>query len=215
MNEMNDHFKFVNEPLPYAYDAMEPFIDARTMEFHHGKHLQAYVDNLNKVLENYPHFYSWTLEELILNTASLPPDIQMSVHNNAGGVYNHRLYFANLMNPAPQHPTGALSDGLLMEYGSYQTFQQQMKAAAMSVFGSGYAWLVVNAAGQLQIITTANQDTPLPMGLCPLLALDVWEHAYYLKHQNLRADYIDAWFRVINWENADRAYRACLQMLIQ
>lgn len=211
---MNDRYPFVNEPLPYAYDAMEPFIDETTMRLHHDKHLQTYIDNLNQALSKYPHFQSWSLAQLIVNTSSLPEDIRMVVHNNGGGVFNHRLYFSNLMNPAPQQPTGALAETLQIEYGSYQAFRNQMKAAALSIFGSGYAWLIVNAAGQLRIITTANQDTPLTMGLCPLLNLDVWEHAYYLKYHNLRTDYIDNWFRIINWNHADDAYRQCLRMLL-
>lgn len=211
---MNDRYPFVNEPLPYSYEAMEPFIDEATMHLHHDKHLQTYIDNLNQALSKYPHFQSWTLEQLIINTLSLPEDIRTAVHSNGGGVFNHRLYFSNLMNPAPQQPTGALAEAMQIEYGSYQAFQNQMKAAALSIFGSGYAWLVVNAAGQLRIITTANQDTPLTMGLCPLLNLDVWEHAYYLKYHNLRANYIDNWFRIINWAHTDYAYRQCLRMLL-
>lgn len=211
---MNDRYPFVNESLPYAYNAMEPFIDEATMHLHHDKHLQTYIDNLNQALSKYPHFQSWTLTQLMFNTPSLPEDIRTAVHNNGGGIFNHRLYFSNLMNPAPQHPTGALAEAMQIEYGSYQAFQNQMKTAALSIFGSGYAWLVVNAAGQLRIITTANQDTPLTMGLCPLLNLDVWEHAYYLKYHNLRTDYIDNWFRIINWNHADDAYRQCLRMLL-
>lgn len=209
---MNDHFKFINTPLPYAYNAMEPFIDEETMHLHHDKHLQTYIDNLNEALSSYPSLQNWTLEQLISNISSLPPDIRTSVHNNGGGVYNHRLYFSNLQNPAPQRPVGILANALLMTFGSFQAFQKQMKAAALSVFGSGYAWLIINALGQLQIMTTANQDTPLPLGLCPLLNLDVWEHAYYLKYHNVRADYIDNWFRIINWENVNQRYMQCLNL---
>lgn len=206
---MNQHYPFVNTPLPYAYNAMEPYIDEKTMRLHHDKHLQTYIDNLNNTLKDYPQFQNWTLEELLYNIPSLPQEIQTPVKNNGGGVFNHQFFFANLKNPAPQTPTGFLNDAISRKYGSYESFQKQFKAAALSVFGSGYAWLIVNAIGQLQIITTANQDTPLPLGLCLVLNLDVWEHAYYLKHYNLRADYIDDWFHVINWANANSHYMQC------
>lgn len=208
---MNEHYKFINTPLPYAYNAMEPYIDEKTMHLHHDKHLQTYIDNLNSALSKYPQFQNWTLEQLIVNVPSLPEDIQTAVTNNGGGVFNHQFYFSNLANPAPAQPTGMLSDAIIREFGSYQSFKDRFKAAALSVFGSGYAWLVVNAAGQLKIITTKNQDTPLPLGLCPVINIDVWEHAYYLKHYNLRPDYIDDWFHVVNWDNADRNYMKCFE----
>lgn len=211
-HSMNNHYKFINLPLPYPYHAMEPYIDEKTMHLHHDKHLQTYIDNLNSALEKYPQFQTWSLEQLILNVPSLPEDIQTAVKNNGGGVYNHQFYFSNLANPAPPHPVGRLGEAIDREYGSYDAFQKQFKTAGTSVFGSGYAWLVVTAAGKLEIIKTQNQDTPLPLGMCPILNLDVWEHAYYLKHCNLRADYIEAWFHVVNWENADRNYRNCLPM---
>lgn len=206
---MNDHYKFLNTPLPYAYDAMKPYIDEKTMRLHHNRHLQAYIDNLNATLGKYPRFRNWTLEELLLNVPSLPEEIRIPVKNNAGGVFNHRFYFSNLTPPASTQPFGSLCDAIEKEYRSYTSFQNQFKAAALSVFGSGYAWLVVNAAGQLCIVTTANQDTPLPLGLFPVLNIDVWEHAYYLKHYNLRADYIDDWFHVVNWNNANKNYMRC------
>lgn len=206
---MNKHYKFVNTPLPYAFDAMEPFIDTKTMWLHHNRHLQTYIDNLNNILSEYPQFQSWTLEQLIINVPSLPKDIQTAVKNNGGGVFNHRFYFSNLANPAPAQPTGMLAEAVNREFGSYLSFQNQFKTAALSVFGSGYAWLVVNAAGRLSIITTQNQDTPLRLGMYPVLNIDVWEHAYYLKHYNLRADYINDWFHVIDWNNADRNYMRC------
>lgn len=209
---MNEHYKFVNTPLPYAYNAMEPYIDEKTMKLHHDKHLQTYIDNLNNTLSKYPQFQEWTLEQLIVNVPSLPEDIQTPVKNNAGGVFNHQFYFSNLLNPAPDQPTGILGDAIRMKYGDFQTFKNQMKQSALSVFGSGYAWLVVDATGNIRIITTANQDTPLPLRMCPVLNIDVWEHAYYLKHYNLRADYIDDWFRVINWNHANNNYMKCFGM---
>lgn len=206
---MNEHYKFVNRPLPYAYDALEPYIDAKTMWLHHSRHLQTYIDNLNKALLEYPQFQDWTLEELLVNIPSLPDAIQTPVRNNGGGVYNHQFYFSNLSNPAPMHPTGMLSEAIQTEFGSFRSFKSSMKDAAASVFGSGYAWLAVDAAGRLKILTTANQDTPLPLGLCPVLNIDVWEHAYYLKHYNLRADYIEDWFQVVNWTQANTNYLNC------
>ena len=209
---MNEHYKFINTPLPYSYNAMEPYIDEKTMRLHHDKHLQTYIDNLNSALSNYPQLHNWTLEQLIVNIPSLPEDIQTSVRNNGGGVYNHRFYFNNLINAAYSHPSGLLIDEITREFGSLEAFIKQFKAAALSVFGSGYAWLIVNAAGQLKIITTPNQDTPLPLGMCPVLNIDVWEHAYYLKHYNLRTDYINDWFHVVNWDNANEHYKRCLGM---
>ena len=182
---MNNHYKFINAPLPYFYDAMEPYIDAKTMRQHHNRHLQTYIDNLNQTLSEYPQFQNWTLEQLILNVPSLPEEIQISVKNNGGGVFNHQFYFSNLANPAPSQPVGMLKDAINRDFGSYSSFQNQFKAAALSIFGSGYAWLVVNAAGRLRIITTANQDTPLPRGLCPVLNIDVWAPPYYIKNYNI------------------------------
>ncbi len=209
---MNEHYKFINIPLPYAYNAMEPYIDEKTMHLHHDKHLQTYIDNLNDTLIKYPQFQDWTLEQLIVNVPSLPKDIQVSVNNNGGGVYNHRFYFSNLANHSYLQPIGMLGESIKNTYGSYTSFQNIFKKTALSVFGSGYAWLVVNAAGQLDIITTKNQDTPLPLGLHPVLNIDVWEHAYYLKHYNVRADYIEDWFHVINWDNANQNYMHCFNI---
>jgi len=209
---MNEHYKFINAPLPYPYNAMEPYIDEKTMRLHHDKHLQAYIDNLNNALGKYPQFQNWTLEELIVNIPSLPKDIQTTVKNNSGGVFNHQFYFSNLANPTSLQPFGRLGESIKNEFGSYASFQSQFKTNALSVFGSGYAWLVVNALGRLDIIQTQNQDTPLPLGMYPLLNIDVWEHAYYLKHYNVRADYINDWFHVINWNNVNKNYMRCFGM---
>ena len=212
MTNLTYHYPFTNPPLPYAYQALEPYIDEKTMKLHHDRHLQTYVDNLNKALADYSRFHNWTLEQLIYNIASLPEEIQTAVRNNGGGVYNHLLYFTGLAPASNQMPTGALADAIRREYGSLDAFLKKLKEAALSVFGSGYAWLVVAADGSLMITTTKNQDTPLPLGLCPVFNLDVWEHAYYLKHYNLRADYIDDLFHVINWEQAGQRYMACFQI---
>lgn len=209
---MSTRFKFINCPLPYAFHAMEPYIDEKTMRLHHDRHLQTYINNLNDTLEKYPQFRSWTLEQLLTNIPCLPKDIQTSVRNNAGGVYNHFFYFSNLANPACLKPTGMLGEAVKNEFGSYASFQKQFKECALSVFGSGYAWLVVNASGRLDIVATGNQDTPLPLQMHPVLNIDVWEHAYYLKHYNLRADYIDDWFHVVDWDHANKNYMCCFGM---
>lgn len=210
---MNGHYKFVNTPLPYAFEAMEPYIDKKTMYLHHDKHLQTYIDNLNRTLSNHPELQNWTFEQLIINAPCLPKEIRSDIKNNGGGVFNHQFYFSNLANPAFPQPVGILEQAIKNAFGSYPSFRSQFKEAALSVFGSGYAWLVVNAAGQLSILTTQNQDTPLEMGLVPVLNIDVWEHAYYLKHYNLRADYIDDWFHVVNWEQASQNYTRCFSGL--
>ncbi|MEY8331539.1 superoxide dismutase [Lachnospiraceae bacterium 47-T17] len=208
---MNEHYKFINHPLPYAYDAMEPYIDEKTMHLHHDRHLQTYIDNLNNTLSDYPEFQGWTLEQLIVNVPSLPPDIRTSVKNNGGGVYNHQFYFSGLKNPSSSQPVGTLKQAMEKELGGFEAWKEAFKKSALSVFGSGYAWLVVKATGALGILTTKNQNTPFPLGMFPVLNIDVWEHAYYLKHYNERGAYIDDWFQVINWEQADKNYLNCFR----
>lgn len=185
--------------LPYAYHALEPFIDQRTMYFHHDKHLKTYIDNLNKALEAYPEYQTWTLEELLTRLSELPEELRTPVRNNGGGVYNHEMYF-HLMAPAGQ----PFSTEVAEAFGGEDNWKRQMKAAALGQFGSGFAWLVLDTTGALKIIALPNQDNPLTIGLQPILPLDVWEHAYYLKHQNLRSDYIDDWFHVINWNAVEQ-----------
>lgn len=207
---MNEHYKFVNPPLPYAFDALEPFIDAKTMELHHNRHLQTYVDNLNNTLKDYPEYQNLSLEQLLIYINSISTSIQSSIKNNAGGVYNHIFFFSNLTNPQKEYPPLPLSQYINSAFGSFDKFKTTFKEAALSVFGSGYAWLVLNPFGHLQIITTANQDTPFPLNMCPILNVDVWEHAYYLKHYNKRADYIDDWFRVVDWTHVNQLLSICL-----
>ena len=185
--------------LPYAYHALEPFIDQRTMYFHHDKHLKTYIDNLHKALEAYPEYQTWTLEELLTRLPELPEELRTPVRNNGGGVYNHEMYF-HLMAPAGQ----PFSTEVAEAFGGEDNWNRQMKAAALGQFGSGFAWLVRDTTGALKIIALPNQDNPLTIGLQPILPLDVWEHAYYLKHQNLRSDYIDDWFHVINWNAVEQ-----------
>lgn len=201
----NNHYPFKNLPLPYDYDALEPYIDTQTMHFHHDKHLQTYIDNLNKALAEQPDLQNMSLEDLIKNADKLPCPIQKTIRNNAGGVYNHRFYFDMLANPSSEFPEGKLRKAIYESFENYPRFKELFKQAALSVFGSGYAWLVSDN-GKLHIITTPNQNTPIESGLTPILTIDVWEHAYYLKHQNRRAEYIDNWFEIINWEKAEQNY---------
>lgn len=191
---INNTYPFTLPELPYAYDALEPYIDKETMHYHHDKHFKTYVDKLNKALEPYPEYHSWTLEELLLRLAELPKELKDAVRDNGGGVYNHDMYF-DIMAPAGQSVSTAVAEA----FGGVENFKKTMKEAALSRFGSGFAWLAKDADGCLQIIALANQDNPLSQGLTPVMLLDVWEHAYYLKYKNLRADYIDQWFHVVNW----------------
>lgn len=191
---INNTYPFTLPELPYAYDALEPYIDEETMHYHHDKHFKTYVDKLNKALEPYPEYHSWTLEELLLRLAELPKELKDAVRDNGGGVYNHDMYF-DIMAPAGQSVSTAVAEA----FGGVENFKKTMKEAALSRFGSGFAWLAKDADGCLQIIALANQDNPLSQGLTPVMFLDVWEHAYYLKYKNLRADYIDQWFHVVNW----------------
>ncbi|MFQ9514746.1 MAG: superoxide dismutase [Eubacterium sp.] len=206
---MNQHYKFINPPLPYAYNALEPFIDAKTMELHHDRHLQTYVDNLNNILKDYPEYQDFSLEELIIYADSLPDAIKIPILRNAGGVYNHIFFFSILQNPSTQEPPQPFLQFISSAFENFEEFKQAFTEKALSVFGSGYAWLVLDAFNNLKIITTANQKTPLTMNLCPILCIDVWEHAYYLKHYNKRADYINDWFHVINWNQASQNLLNC------
>ena len=215
---MTDRYPFTLKPLPYAYDALEPYIDAETVQIHHDRHLQTYVDNLNKTLEPYPAFHDWTLHDLLTRLNELPPEIQTPVRNNAGGVYNHNLYF-DLLSPDGGTPGPETLNSLNVTFGSYENFRDEMKKFALGQFGSGYAWLVADPAEQqpserhrqLRLLSTANQDTPLSSGITPLLLVDVWEHAYYLKHQNKRGDYVDDWFQVVNWNQVEENYQRYLE----
>jgi Fe-Mn family superoxide dismutase len=187
--------------LPYAFDALEPHIDAQTMQIHHGKHHQAYVNNLNAALDKHAALHAKSLEELLGDLNGVPDDIRTAVRNNGGGHWNHTLFW-QLMGPsAGGEPSGALADRINVSFGSFASFKEKLAAAAVGRFGSGWAWLI-NDGGALSITSTPNQDNPLMDGKKPgqiLLGLDVWEHAYYLKYQNRRPDYIAAWWNVVNW----------------
>lgn len=202
-DSLNKDSKFVLIPLPYAYDALEPYIDKRTMEIHHDKHEQAYVDNLNKAIANYSELYSKTTEEMLKNLDTIPTDIRQSVINNAGGVYNHEFFWSIMSPKHNQEPSGNLLTAINSTFGSFDNFKKLFTEAALSRFGSGWVWLVKDSDNKLSIITTANQDSPISLGYTPILALDVWEHAYYLKYQNKRIEYINNWWNVVNWKQAE------------
>lgn len=194
--------------LPYAYDALEPYIDARTMEIHHNKHHQAYVDNLNKALEGYPELQQKPLEQLLKNLASIPEKVRNAIGNNGGGHYNHSFFWGMMKKNGGGQPHGQLAQEIIKIFGSFEKFQEQFNAAAKAQFGSGWAWLVLDKNGRLLIKELSNQDTPLAYEFKPIMCLDVWEHAYYLKYQNRRPDYISAWWNVVNWDGIEQIYQA-------
>jgi len=185
-------------PLPYAYDALVPYVDARTMEIHHGKHHNAYVTNLNAAVQGTP-FESTSVEELLRDIATLPETIRTAVRNNGGGHANHTLFWNTLSAQGGGQPVGDLQTAIAKTFGTFDAFKEKFEAAAKTRFGSGWAWLVVNADKSLSVISTANQDSPLMDGQTPVLGLDVWEHAYYLHYQNRRPDYVSAFWNVVDW----------------
>ena len=200
---------FTLPPLPYASDALEPHIDKLTMEIHHGKHHNAYITNLNKALESAPDLATKTLEELLANNCAIVPEaIRTAVRNNGGGHSNHSLFWP-LMGPnAGGNPVGHLAEAITGTFGTFDDFKTKFGAAATTRFGSGWAWLLRGAGGKLEITSTANQDSPLMEGKHAVIGLDVWEHAYYLKYQNRRPDYISAWWSVVNWAEAEKRFNA-------
>lgn len=215
---MQENCKFVNEPLPYPFVAMEPYIDIQTMYLHHDKHLQAYIDKLNGLIDSCMalqdlaggengHCGFGALVQILKNLDSLPQAFRTAAKDNAGGVFNHWFYFNGLSQKPQGMPQGELAESMHWQFGGFAQFQEKFTKAALDVFGSGYAWLVADAGGGLQIIQTANQDTPVCLGLAPVICVDVWEHAYYLKHKNLRKDYLPDWFAVANWEWAQWCYK--------
>jgi Fe-Mn family superoxide dismutase len=199
---------FTLPALPYAADALEPSIDKMTMEIHHGKHHNAYVTNLNKALESAPNLSGKSVEELLANNCAIVPEaIRTAVRNNGGGHVNHTMFWQLIGPGAGGSPVGNLSQAINGTFGSFDAFKEKFAAAAVGRFGSGWAWLIKTASG-LEIISTANQDSPLMEGKFPVIGLDVWEHAYYLKYQNRRPDYISAWWSVANWKEAEKRFNA-------
>ncbi|MPQ44550.1 superoxide dismutase [Clostridium tarantellae] len=204
---MNKEFKL--KPLEYDYNALEPYIDEETVRFHHDKHQQTYTDNLNKALLNYPAAYDFTLPEILMNLDRIPEDVVEAVINNAGGVFNHQFYWESLASSqcdCTKEPKIVLKEALIKAFGSLDNFKVKFKNAALGQFGSGWAWLVLDKNKELKIISTANQNCPLSNGEFPLLTVDVWEHAYYLKYQNRRADYLDNFFNIINWNKVEERF---------
>ena len=206
-NNLGDS-EFELKALPYAYDALEPYIDKETMMLHHDKHEKAYLDNLNKAITKYPELYRKGLEGILKDLNSVPEDVRETVKNNAGGVYNHDFFWSIMSPEKDQNPNGDLLKAIIKAFGSLDNFKTKFKDAALGRFGSGWAWLILDKDGNLSIISTANQDSPISQGLTPILGLDVWEHAYYLKYQNKRGDYIDNWWHVVNWKQVEDNYNS-------
>ena len=199
---------FTVPPLPYSFDALEPHIDAKTMEIHHDKHHGAYVTNLNKALESAPNLQSKTVEELLANSCAIVPEnIRTAVRNNGGGHINHTMFWQIMAPQAGGAPVGNVAQAINGTFGSLDQFKEKFNAAAASRFGSGWAWLVKKGGG-VEIISTPNQDSPVLEGLYPIMGLDVWEHAYYLKYQNRRPEYISAWWNVVNWPEIEKRFNS-------
>jgi Fe-Mn family superoxide dismutase len=196
---------FTLPDLPYAFDALEPHIDARTMEIHHGKHHAAYVANANKALESAPELAGKSIEELLANNCAIVPEsIRTAIRNNGGGHVNHAMFWQIMGPNGGGAPAGDLAQAINRYFGSFEQFKEKFSTAAATRFGSGWAWLVKTPSGDLEVYSTANQDSPLMEGKFPVMGLDVWEHAYYLKYQNRRPDYISAWWNVVNWNEVSR-----------
>jgi Fe-Mn family superoxide dismutase len=198
-------------PLPYAFDALEPHIDARTMEIHHDKHHAAYINNLNNALKDHPELAAKPVNELIADLSAVPEAIRPAVRNNGGGHSNH-TFFWEIMGPGKGGaPVGTLAEAITKAFGSFDEFKAKFEEAGVKRFGSGFAWLIVNKQGQLEIISLPNQDSPYMDGNKPVIANDVWEHAYYLHYQNRRPDYLKAWWNVVNWDHAEQNYQTALK----
>jgi len=189
--------------LPYSYDGLEPYIDKMTMEIHHTKHHQGYINNLNSALEKYPEFHNLELEEILKNLNQLPEEIKAAVRNNGGGHYNHSLFWEIMKPNGGGEPKGKLKEEIEKNFGSFEEFKKLFSETAIKHFGSGWAWLVITSDKKLKVYSMLNQDSPLMNGDVPIMGLDVWEHAYYLKYQNRRAEYVEAWWHVVNWDKIE------------
>lgn len=198
--------------LPYAFDALDPYIDAKTMEIHYTKHHQGYIDNLNKALAGYPELQAMELSSLLQNLDMVPETIRTAVRNHGGGHHNHTFFWDIMSARQKNVPCGQVADRINETFGSFDRFKELFSAQAKTLFGSGWCWLVIDKTGRLIITTTHNQDTPLMQGMVSILGLDVWEHAYYLKYQSKRADYIDAWWHVVDWERVEDRYRQVVSL---
>ena len=196
--------------LPYDYNALEPHIDEMTMRIHHDKHHAAYVTNLNKALESAPELQALSVEDLLKDLGKVPESIRTAVNNNGGGHYNHTMFWTIMGPNMGAEPAGELADAIKAAFGDFASFKEKLNNAGMTRFGSGWAWLVMAKGGKLSVMSTANQDCPLSSGLQPILGVDVWEHAYYLKYQNRRADYLSAWWNVVNWQEVANRYKKAM-----
>lgn len=194
--------------LPYDFNALEPHIDARTMEIHHGKHHNAYTSNLNAAVEKHPELAGKSVEELLSDLDSVPEDVRTAVRNNGGGYANHNMFWTAMSPSGGGEPSGSLADAVNSAFGDFSAFKDAFAKAGMTRFGSGWAWLSKKSDGSLSVTSTANQDNPLSEGLSPILGLDVWEHAYYLNYQNRRGDYISAWWNVVNWDEVSQRFES-------
>jgi len=192
--------------LKYEYNALEPYIDAKTMEIHYSKHHQTYVNNLNIALDKHPNLFEKSLDELLTNLSSVPEGIRTAVKNSAGGVYNHNFFWEIMSQNANKEHKGELKKAIDSTFSSFENFKKEFTNCALSRFGSGWTWLVLNKEGKLAIYSTANQDSPITEGNKPILTVDVWEHAYYLKYQNRRAEYLENWWDVVNWSRCGELY---------
>lgn len=193
-------------PLPYPYEALESTIDSETMHLHHDKHHNTYVTNLNAAIEKHPEFGSKSAEDLIKDLSAIPDDIRTAVRNNGGGHVNHTMFWEIMTPGGATEPSGALADAITNKFGTFEEFKNKFQTAGAGRFGSGWVWLVRDQQGSVDIISTANQDNPLMEGQYPILGNDVWEHAYYLKYKNVRADYLKAWWAVLNWDKVAERY---------
>ena len=196
---------FKLKPLDYPYDALEPSIDEETVKIHHDKHQQAYVDKLNKALEKHPELYGKILYDILSNLDDMPEDIMADLVNQGGGVYNHEFYWS-ILGKGCNRPVAEIADAIDRDFGSFEEFKEKFKQCGISTFGSGWAWLVSDKDGKLEIMSTKDQSSPISLGLIPILTMDVWEHAYYLKYQNRRPEYIDYFFDIINWKKCEEYY---------
>jgi Fe-Mn family superoxide dismutase len=194
-------------PLPYAYEALEPFIDTTTMQIHHDKHHAAYVTNLNGAMEKHPELAGKSLETLLKDLNAVPEDIRTVVRNHGGGTWNHTMFWEIMAPKAGGEPSGALATAISSAFGNFANFKTEFEKGATGRFGSGWAWLVKKTDGGLAVVSTANQDNPMSDGLLPLMGLDVWEHAYYLKYQNRRAEYVSNWWNVVHWAEVQRRFK--------
>ena len=200
--------EFTLPPLPYDYSALEPYIDTDTMHLHHDKHHQAYVNNLNAAVQKHPELFDKSVEQIIAGINSVPEDIRTAVRNNGGGHANHTFFWEIMKPGGSKEPTGALAQAINSTFGGVEQLKSQVNDAGAKRFGSGWAWLVADNSGNLSVLSTANQDSPLMEGKTPILGVDVWEHAYYLKYQNRRPDYLAAWWNVVNWDEVGKRYDA-------